>query len=164
MNTQTEQTGYSGVLNALRPLASEHRAAREAEREEMRREAERVGRELEAAQRRAAEEAAAEFIGCAFPHTLAHVLPPQAWQGYPPGTPYESPNLAACAVAYLGEGLFLVHTQRRFEYDVYEDLLMLLTPCPCGAYVTTLIVSEELLCSRVSETAAAGLCAVCQPF
>ncbi|AXK34675.1 hypothetical protein DVA86_20500 [Streptomyces armeniacus] len=166
MTSPTEQTCQTGVLSALRPLAGQHLAQLETEREERQREADRAQRELDATQRLAAERKAAQFIAWAFPNTLARALDAQAWQGYPPNSTRPGPARWACAVAYLGEGLFLHHTQRQHDNDSEEDVLTLIEPCAgpgCGAYVTTRMFSEEALCNRLTESAA-RLCPACTPF
>ncbi|MCX5332105.1 hypothetical protein [Streptomyces sp. NBC_00140] len=69
----------------------------------------------------------------AFPDTLARVIEPGEWVGYPAlyvdSVDYEW-GIAPCAVTYLEEGLWLHHTPG----VVPEPQWTLIVPCVCGRY------------------------------
>lgn len=95
-------------------------------------------REREEQQARDRQEAtanAASYVRNYFPATLAMVLPDTAWAGHPRLDEAETQSLSVvrpCAVAHLGEGLWIHHTRSRSLS--HRSTATLLIPCVCGNY------------------------------
>ncbi|MER5887274.1 hypothetical protein ABT160_25920 [Streptomyces sp. NPDC001941] len=132
----------AGSLAELLALAADYRAA--VELRQRREEEERMSRE-----RTDAESSARFHIQRYFPETLAVVLPQSAWRGYARGS--ESP-LAPCAVAHLGEGLWLHHTRNKPFGSA--QLLTLLVPCACGNYRHVALPDQFTLSEELGAVAA----------
>ncbi|MFI2077009.1 hypothetical protein [Streptomyces triculaminicus] len=127
-------SGHDDMYAALVGLASDYRQwiddCRARER-----------REQDERERRVAVERVATYMTYRFDNTLGKVLPADAWQGYPGEHDLDRQPMA---VAYLGAGTFLIHTAepRDDGSDKLDDSLILLCPCPCGAYIETWIETE----------------------
>lgn len=116
------------VMGRLRDLATRSRETVELnwarEREEQ-----------QAHDRQEATANAASYVRNHFPATLALVLPATAWAGYPRLDGVETESLDVvwpCAVAHLGEGVWIHHTRHR-SVD-HHSTATLLIPCACGNY------------------------------
>lgn len=145
--TDTTTTGELDVLATLRQLTDTYAAQVEAEQEAERRRAEQARREREERQRAAAEDAAHMGVTCDFPNTLALVVAPEMWRGYPSGGPDERRHEPASAVAYLGQGMWLRH----FEGAYGQHVFSLIRPCPCGRTHEVIILHEELQLHRLLD-------------
>ncbi|WP_037573528.1 hypothetical protein [Phaeacidiphilus oryzae] len=130
----TEETMHAVAtpLELVRALAMGYRAALERERaeaEEAAAQRERDRREGEIAM---AVYEADEQVDMWFPNLLAGALLREDWTGYPSMGPLPRPGQGAgCAVAHLGEGLWLLREQAGAR-----ELpgLRLLVPCACEGF------------------------------
>ncbi|WP_327321193.1 hypothetical protein OG735_00780 [Streptomyces sp. NBC_01210] len=81
-----------------------------------------------------------------FPATLALVLEASSFQGYPTTTDEHDRRIPPCAVAHLGEGLWLHHTRLAPSAFVpARDLMALLAPHPTEGYQLTAIDDDASL-------------------
>lgn len=105
--------------------------------------------EGEEEQRRNAVLAAVDHTWRGYSDTLAQVLPEEAWTGR---ARLAGAGLIPCAVAYLGDGLWLHHSS---PDDREEHTLTLIAPCTCGyGYVDTLLSGENDLLELLAELSA----------
>ncbi|NGN63884.1 hypothetical protein G5C51_08180 [Streptomyces sp. A7024] len=137
-----------GWLPQLRELAAAYTARVEKEREEEEREQLRSQRAQESADRQCAAARAAEYVEYCFPETLARVLPAEDWVGYPQlHVDVHGKRADKCAVAYLGDGLFLRYISRSRHadgyFDGYVDVMELIQPCACGNYIEHLDITDD---------------------
>ncbi|WP_051845497.1 hypothetical protein [Streptomyces sp. NRRL S-813] len=103
-------------------------------------------------QRDDAETTAAHHVYTAYPNTLAQVVDAMDWQGYPALRQDGVRVLKASAVAWLGGGLWLHHTQHITEQDGARDVLTLIVPCTCGhGYVDIHLETEAELLEILAE-------------
>jgi hypothetical protein len=127
--TEITTTSVS-MLPHLRELAATTRRNIEQEWERERRE--RIDHQAQLAVRLADDQIHTEF-----PATIARVLDPEAWQGYPAlyldGAECEW-AIGPCAVAHLGEGLWLHHTIVPGTSRLSEPRWTLIVACACGDY------------------------------
>ncbi|MEV7076643.1 hypothetical protein [Streptomyces sp. NPDC093990] len=102
--------------------------------------------ESEDEQRENALLAAVNHAWHAYSDTLAQVLPEEAWTGQ---ARLAGAGLNPCAVAYLGDGLWLHHSS---PDDREEHTLTLIAPCTCGhGYVDALLSGESDLLELLAE-------------
>ncbi|MBH1934269.1 hypothetical protein I5Q34_08165 [Streptomyces sp. AV19] len=137
------------LLAVLLALAAEHQAAVDAADERLR-------QEREDRERREAVMSARDAVGRQFRNTLAKVLAPEAWRGYPSGGEGQPPM----AVAHLGNGIFLICEVSRPVSDPwggYHDRLILLYSCPCGSH-TEVELRDEYVLGFELETALSPRC------
>ncbi|GAA0426443.1 hypothetical protein [Streptomyces luteireticuli] len=125
------------LLAILLALAAEHQAAVDAADERLR-------QEREDRERREAVVSARDTVGRQFRNTLAKVLAPEAWRGYPSGEDGQPP----VAVAHLGNGIFLIYEVAKPGSDpwgISYGRLILLYSCSCGTYTEVEIRDEYVL-------------------
>lgn len=129
-------------------------------------------REREEQQARDRQEAAANaasYVRDHFPATLAVVLPATAWAGYPRLDEVETESLSTvrpCAVAHLGEGVWIHHTRRRSLGN--RSTATLLIPCVCGNYGEAAVDDDYALARELDYLADArdvclGTCTPSRP-
>lgn len=132
MNTTTEPQAVrdAAALPQLRRLAAASREATELQWERER--VERLARE-----RSKAVYDATHSVRIRFPATLAQLLTEGslAFTGYPALNEGDEVDLPVgpCAVAYLGEGVWLYHTEARAS-GMVRGRPTLVIPCVCGRY------------------------------
>ncbi|MGP3950945.1 hypothetical protein [Streptomyces sp. 7N604] len=141
-------TAPPNLLPALRELAAQSRQITELNWERER--AERIAHE-----RRSAVESAAAYVRLHFPATLAHVVTEDAWVGYRTldESETESPfTVQACAVAWLGDGVWLHHTEVNDAHiGVRTGHLTLWAPCACGNFREHEIEDEYVLAEALDH-------------
>jgi hypothetical protein len=157
--TKPSAAADAGALPQLRELASASRQATELHWE--REQAQRIAR-----QRNKAVDDAIHNVKSSFPNTLGKLLTEGhiGFTGYP--EPDEMPG-GPCAVAYLGEDVWLHHTEVRDTYSmVVRGRATLLIPCRCGRY-REVRVDDEYALARELEFMDANrdVCVgMCTPF
>ncbi|AWI30421.1 hypothetical protein [Streptomyces tirandamycinicus] len=103
---------------------------------------------------------AASYVRNHFPATLAMVLPDTAWAGYPRLGEAETESLSVvrpCAVAHLGEGVWIHHTRSRSVG--HHSTATLLIPCVCGNYREAPVDDDYTLARELDYLA--DTCDVC---
>ena len=147
MSTPTIHTPEMGTLPRLRMLAAASRAATELNWQ-------REAAEQAARERSAATTEATHSIKVRFPATIAALLADGsiAFVGYPAlhGDEVDIPT-TPCAVAYLGEGIWLHHTEARDSYSVVRGRPTLLIACVCGRYREALVDDEYALARELEH-------------
>lgn len=148
-------TTTTTAMPRLRELAAASRQATEAAwqretEERLARERARIARERELAI-----EAAHRTLRDRFPGTLARFLELEedslSFAGYPPvatDDPYAR-EIPSCAVAHLGEGIWLHHAVYRAAG--YTPEVVLLTACACGRYHEIWMSDDYSLAQALDE-------------